>query len=350
MAFQLRRDRQGYAERDPRPHENEPGELEIEERIYEERERDAMEERERREREERERRAMEERERRAMEEGERRAMEERERRAMEERERRAMEEGERRAMEERRRQLIVYQFGDKIHLASFRGLNLDDVTNLRLAMFGPTGSGKSCFVNTCSRVVLQKPKGAACLESAGSEGTIILEEFFHEMPLIRLVDTRGLHNFNQFEIREFEKLLRGIQRPGDVINRDASYPEYEIGADVPFGSWVHAVIFIVKAIDVRLLNGDLEKYLKPLRDMLRPLGIDRFFKVPRSFVCLQHIEKTGRSYFFNITCTCFFLTTRNVSHYCSDPSRQDTRRQVARSQESSVRRNREFSSEDLPTH
>ena len=331
MAFQLRRDRQGYAERDPRPHENEPGELEIEERIYEERERDAMEERERREREERERWAMEERERRAMEESERRAMEEmerwameeregrameeRERWAMEERERRAMEEGERRAIEERRREerrreLIVYKFGDKIHLASFRGLKLDDVTNLRLAMFGPTGSGKSCFVNTCSRVVLQKPKGAACLESAGSEGTIILEEFFHEMPLIRLVDTRGLHNFNQFEIREFEKLLRGIQRPGDVINRDASYPEYEIGADVPFGSWVHAVIFIVKAIDVRLLNGDLEKYLKPLRDMLRPLGIDRFFKVPRSFVCLQHIEKTGRSYFFNITCT-FFSSSYN---------------------------------------
>ena len=48
----------------------------------------------------------------------------------------------------------MYQLGDKINLDSFLGLEIDDVTQLRIGVFGPAGSGKSSFINTVERVVM----------------------------------------------------------------------------------------------------------------------------------------------------------------------------------------------------
>ena len=60
----------------------------------------------------------------------------------------------------RRDQLFNYKFGDKTRLDNFMGLSIDDVTQLRIGVFGPTGSGKSCFINTCERAVRQTEKGS----------------------------------------------------------------------------------------------------------------------------------------------------------------------------------------------
>ena len=89
----------------------------------------------------------------------------------------------------RRDQLFNYKFGDKTRLDNFMGLNIDDVTQLRIGVFGPTGSGKSCFINTCERAVRQTEKGSAPDSTTGQEGTITLQDYLPEM-FFRLVDTR----------------------------------------------------------------------------------------------------------------------------------------------------------------
>ena len=98
----------------------------------------------------------------------------------------------------RRAELFDYKFGNKIKLDSFRGLAIDDVTQLRIGVFGPTGSGKSCFINTCERAVRQTDKGTAPDSTTGQEGTITLQDYLPEL-FFNLVDTRGFFNYNYNE-------------------------------------------------------------------------------------------------------------------------------------------------------
>ena len=103
----------------------------------------------------------------------------------EEEKRRKVDERKRSELEDElprlRHQLKNYKFGDKINLDSFLGLEIDDVTELRIGVFGSTGSGKSCFINTVERVVRQTNKGSVPDQSRGNEGTIILQDYLPEL-------------------------------------------------------------------------------------------------------------------------------------------------------------------------
>jgi len=207
---------------------------------------------------------------------------ERERRAEEEarqREERRLEQEQQKQLEleaksaEQRQALFDYQFSSKIHKASFRGLDIGDVDKLRIGVFGPTGSGKSCFINTCERVVRCEDKGSSPIASSGKEGTIILEDFLSEM-FFRLVDTRGFFDYGTNEGKEFSDILFGRLKPGQVIKRKEDEPASNVDStDAPFSDWIHGIILVVKANDPRLSQGQLKDYLNPVRDILRLLGM-----------------------------------------------------------------------------
>ena len=93
-----------------------------------------------------------------------------------------------------RYQLKNYTFGDKIKLDSFLGLEIDDVTHLRIGVFGLAGSGKSCFINTVGRVVRHTDKGTLPDQSRGEQGTIILQDYLPE--LFFHMDPRGFFKYN----------------------------------------------------------------------------------------------------------------------------------------------------------
>ena len=173
-----------------------------------------------------------------------------------------------------RDQLFNYKFGDKTRLDNFMGLNIDDVTQLRIGVFGPTGSGKSCFVNTCERAVRQTEKGSAPDSTTGQEGTITLQDYLPEM-FFRLVDTRGFFNYNSNENIEFQNILFGKIQPGDNIVRPKNDEDntQELNQCPEFGQRLHGIIIVVMANDPRLTEGALRDYLKPVRDVLRKNGI-----------------------------------------------------------------------------
>ena len=175
----------------------------------------------------------------------------------------------------RRGELLDYKFGDKTRLDNFLGLEIEDVTQLRIGVFGPTGSGKSCFINTCERTVRQTDKGSAPDSTTGQEGTITLQDYLTET-FFRLVDTRGFFNYNSNETVEFENILFGKLQPGDNIDRPADNQAsnaQEMHQTPAFEQRLHGIIIVVKANDPRLGEGALKDYLKPVRDILRKTGI-----------------------------------------------------------------------------
>ena len=175
----------------------------------------------------------------------------------------------------RRGELFNYKFGNKTRLDNFLGLHIEDVTQLRIGVFGPTGSGKSCFINTCERTVRQTEKGTAPDSTTGQEGTITLQDYLSEM-FFRLVDTRGFFNYNSNEAAEFENILTGKIQPGDNIVRPSDVhasAAQELYQKPEFWQRMHGIIIVVKANDPRLSEGALRDYLKPVRDMLRKTGI-----------------------------------------------------------------------------
>ena len=45
--------------------------------------------------------------------------------------------------------LLYYKFGDRTGKEAFNGLDVSDMEIVRIALIGPTGSGKSCFIGMC---------------------------------------------------------------------------------------------------------------------------------------------------------------------------------------------------------
>ena len=154
------------------------------------------------------------------------------------------------------------------------GLNIDDVTQLRIGVFGPTGSGKSCFINTCERAVRQTEKGSAPDSTTGQEGTITLQDYLPEM-FFRLVDTWGFFTFDVKENIEFQNILLGKIQPGADLIRPVNDEDntQELNQCPAFGQRLYGIIIVIMATDPRLTEGALRNYLKPVRDVLRKNGI-----------------------------------------------------------------------------
>eukprot|EP01105_Mastigella_eilhardi_P028863 TRINITY_DN9828_c0_g1_i1.p1 TRINITY_DN9828_c0_g1~~TRINITY_DN9828_c0_g1_i1.p1 ORF type:complete len:482 (-),score=108.72 TRINITY_DN9828_c0_g1_i1:183-1556(-) len=126
---------------------------------------------------------------------------------------------------------------------------------VKIAMFGQSGVGKSSFINTVARSARNRDCTEAVTQSAGSEGTIILEELMTDFNW-HLVDTRGFFANDADEDSEFVQIMEGRIKRGEVIQRGGGNRCLAATAQpLPLMSRVHGVIFVVSATDERLRNG-----------------------------------------------------------------------------------------------
>ena len=169
----------------------------------------------------------------------------------------------------------MYQFGDKIKLDSFLGLEIDDVTQLRIGVIGPAGSGKSSFINTVERVVRQTDKGTVPCHHLGGEGTIILQDYLPEL-FFHLVDTPCFLSFTSDEMIMFQNVLSGKVQPGEIIVRpiEGQVTKQELHRCPNFGQRLHGAIIVLKANNPSLNDGAMRDYLNPIRSILCQSGID----------------------------------------------------------------------------
>ena len=192
------------------------------------------------------------------------------------------EEGRRREEEEKRlrlecelcpllAKLIGYEFGEYNGLHSFQGLEIDDVTQLRIGLFGPTGSGISCFIHGCERVLRQTERGTALYGGNGKQVTTTLQDYLPEM-FFHLVDTPGFFDVRR-SVLEFQSIVEGRIQPGSRVFFGGGPREGdELISDLPpcpgFAYKLHGIIFLVRANDPRLREGFYSKGLLPFREIM----------------------------------------------------------------------------------
>ncbi|XP_058956292.2 uncharacterized protein [Pocillopora verrucosa] len=199
--------------------------------------------------------------------------------------RREREENERRLKEEEaflqlKRDLLWYDFQicPRIRKESFTGLHVDDVDLIRIALIGPTGSGKTSFVGTLQRA-LGEAEQSAFEQGTGSEGTILLEEYYVHKK-IRMIDTRGFFESDERLLDECLNIMSGRIRPGEEVKRNCDgtdaaanqEPTGPVRGVLPLSRCAHAVVFVVKANDPRLKDGKYKETLKKIREHFRKDG------------------------------------------------------------------------------
>lgn len=172
--------------------------------------------------------------------------------------------------------LLNYDFQQcpRIRPESFRDLDVSDVEVLRIALIGPTGSGKTSFVGTLQQAFDENK--TAFEQGTGREGTILLEEYSVHNQVV-LVDTRGFFDSDESLLHECLNIMSGRIRPAEEIVRN--YDPEKNGGDPQtvleaqkLPRHAHAVIFVVKANDPRLKEGKYKDTLKKIREHFKEDG------------------------------------------------------------------------------
>lgn len=189
-----------------------------------------------------------------------------------------------------REKLKNYKVGSIEGLHSFSDALEGEMEGLqiRLAVFGMTGAGKSSLVNTIWKTLYGRENAPAIEQSSGAEGTQLLEDFHSQSGTeddrggFVFHDTRGFNfDFNRAEENEFFRILYGVVSAGQLIERgdwaekmaeDAGQAAHRLEKP-PVADQVHVALWVIKANDIRFVNGQYLDKFNFVRQKLNAEGV-----------------------------------------------------------------------------
>ncbi|XP_077984292.1 uncharacterized protein LOC144438937 [Glandiceps talaboti] len=186
--------------------------------------------------------------------------------------------------------LKKYKIGDMIGYDEFKYNGLEiGFENVRIALFGPTGSGKSSFINMAQQVMEDRDlrKVSSITQGTGREGTMSLVAYLQSDDFqFYLLDTRGFFDTGTEMMTEMKDVLSGRIDEDDTIYRktDLDLLDRDIAEDAAFemeeranrpdaelAERVHGLICILDYDDARF--NDYKDEMKPYREFFKSQGI-----------------------------------------------------------------------------
>ncbi|KXJ18571.1 Interferon-induced protein 44 [Exaiptasia diaphana] len=222
------------------------------------------------------------------------------------------------SMEEMKSKLLNYKAGDIHGVTSFRDADPDEMSDfhIRIGVFGPTGSGKSALINTVSKILRGAGEEVAISQSAGGEGTRVLDEI--TFGGFSMFDTRGFFDIeSRLEETEFFRILYGSVRPGEEIDRGATGAQKTKSVGIaahklnkpPLKKQLHVVLWIIKGDDIRLITEQYQDKLNFILSKLRDEAITMVTVITHGDVISQmynaeEFQENIRSQALQATKTC----------------------------------------------
>ncbi|XP_078682387.1 uncharacterized protein LOC144916865 [Branchiostoma floridae x Branchiostoma belcheri] len=168
--------------------------------------------------------------------------------------------------------LQCYEVGSKLRLDKPFKDKIKDIQHVNIAMIGPTGSGKTSFINIVEQ--LMTGTSTAITQGEGREGTVQLEEYLHDFNF-RLIDTRGYFHLDRKQYTELKDILTGKIRPFQTIVRETDdedhVPEQSMQTDEALlGGQIHGVICVMEDSDPRIKQ--YATRMKSIKEYLRDEG------------------------------------------------------------------------------
>ncbi|XP_006824035.1 uncharacterized protein LOC102804358 [Saccoglossus kowalevskii] len=164
-----------------------------------------------------------------------------------------------------------YEFGNSLGKDAFSSIPCSDMKVIKIVVFGPTGAGKSCFINMVQHVVEGRSfeQCNAQTQSTGKEGTIHLESHLNNYNF-RLLDTRGFFEERTY-MSELDSILSGGIKVDELIKRDTDNMQGRVSPTASqvssLADRVHGLICVLDYDDPRfnMYNDRMKEYRKQFK-------------------------------------------------------------------------------------
>ncbi|XP_017277293.1 interferon-induced protein 44 [Kryptolebias marmoratus] len=176
----------------------------------------------------------------------------------------------------------------------------DEVGNLRILLFGPTGAGKSSFINSVESVIQDRICGRAGTDatSAGFSytkkyKTYKINKGNQSHCSFVFTDTRGLESKKGVHLEDIKLALKGHVKEGYQFDPERQLKEGDdsYNSSPSLSDKVHVLVFVVPANSINIMSEDMPKKMRDVRLAASEMEIPQLAILTRVDEACSGLEK-----------------------------------------------------------